>query len=79
MERTIDIILDDLRNSIFGTLNNSGLPLSIIAMVMKDINNDVQLQAKVALDASKQSYINAMQQQNVVNEGVNENNIEKEE
>ena len=77
MERSIDIILDDLKNSIVGTLNNSGLPLSIIAMALNEINTGIQLQSKNALEVSKQNYYNAMQQEKSV-EGEVAETVEKE-
>lgn len=76
MERSIDMLLDDLRNSIIGTLNNSNLPLSILALVLKDINNDIQVQAKAALETSKQNYMTNMQQEQATSM---ENTEEKED
>lgn len=63
MERSVDILMDDLKNSLFGVMNNSGLPLSIIALILKDVNEGVQVQAKNALEKSRQQYYQSLQTQ----------------
>ncbi|MPM61943.1 hypothetical protein SDC9_108807 [bioreactor metagenome] len=43
-QKPFDLMVEDLKANIYNTLNASGLPMSVIQLVMNDINKEVKEQ-----------------------------------
>ena len=44
MEKHFDLKVEDCREQLFNVLNNSGLPMSVISMVVNDLQSTVNSQ-----------------------------------
>ena len=56
MEKPISIILEELKQDIANSINNSQLPLAIIEPVMKDLYNEIVTLAQKQLIKDKENY-----------------------
>lgn len=62
MEKHFDLIVKHTKQSIIDTLNESKLPLSVIGLVVKDINNDIQKQCEIHVDNLELEYQRNLQE-----------------
>ena len=54
-KKSINLIIGDLRNDLIEVCNQSGLPIAIVELVVKDIYLEVQQTAKNAIEQERQS------------------------
>lgn len=64
MEKPINVIIDDVKNDIYKVLMRDNLPITIYAMLLEQINNDVQRQCKIVLENERKQYENALKENN---------------
>lgn len=43
MQQDINLVIEDFKDSIISMINNAGLPISVVAYILNDINKDVQI------------------------------------
>lgn len=55
MERDINLVIEDVKAQIIDTINHSGLPISVVYYIMKDVMYD--------LDANYTNYIEQARKQ----------------
>ena len=53
MEKNINLIIEDIKSQIINTINNSGLPISIIYYLMSDIYKKLELEYKSYIEQAK--------------------------
>lgn len=53
-QKPLDLVIDETREQIVQLLNESGLSIGIIAMLMRELSSDISNQARVQLQAFKQ-------------------------
>jgi hypothetical protein len=63
MEKPFDLKVEDAKESIISAINHSGLPLSIINMILKDISLIVTNQLKVEVDKQRKEYNDSLQKE----------------
>ncbi len=56
MDKPISIAFRETRGALLDTINNSGLPLDMIGMLLAQIENAVQMQAEQAYLKDKENY-----------------------
>lgn len=56
MEKPVDLIVEDTKELIYSTLNNSGLPLSVINMIVKEVYSSVELQYSNHINRLRSEY-----------------------
>ena len=59
IQKPISMIKNELTEQIVNSINQSGLPLCIIQLVIKDLYNDI---SKLAIEQEKQEILNYNQQ-----------------
>ena len=63
MEKDINLIVEEFRQNLVATVNNSGLPASVIYYVLTDVYNEINTQYKAYLRDAQQKLM-AEQTQN---------------
>lgn len=58
IQKPIELMMDDTKTGIYQLLNNSGLSVVIINMILKEIYEDVNNQATKSLKAIRADYSN---------------------
>ena len=53
MEKNINLIIEDIKSQIINTINNSGLPISIIYYLMSDIYKKLEVEYKSYIEQAK--------------------------
>ena len=53
MEKNINLIIEDIKSQIINTINNSGLPISIIYYLMSDIYTKLDVEYKSYIEQAK--------------------------
>lgn len=53
-QKPVDVMIDETRNKVVRTLNDSGLSIGIMAMMLRELSADVTQQAQAQLQALKQ-------------------------
>lgn len=53
MEKNINLIIEDIKSQIINTINNSGLPISIIYYLMSDIYKKLDVEYKSYIEQAK--------------------------
>ena len=53
MEKNINLIIEDIKFQIINTINNSGLPISIIYYLMSDIYKKLEVEYKSYIEQAK--------------------------
>lgn len=54
MEKDINLIVEEFRQNLVATVNNSGLPASMIYYVLTDVYNEINTQYKAYLREAQQ-------------------------
>ena len=54
MEKDINLIVEEFRQNLVATVNNSGLPASVIYYVLTDVYNEINTQYKAYLREAQQ-------------------------
>ena len=54
MDKDINLVVEEFRQNLVATVNNSGLPVSIIYYVLTDVYNEINSQYKVYLRDAQQ-------------------------
>lgn len=49
----VNLIIDDFKKSMVATINNSGLPISIVYYICKDIMNDITMNYDAYLEKAR--------------------------
>lgn len=68
MEKTISMIINDTKTSLISTINNSGLPISIMELIVKDIYQEIKTYADNQLKYDEEQYKNALNEKEVNND-----------
>lgn len=53
MEKNINLIIEDIKSQIINTINNSGLPISIIYYLMSDVYKKLDVEYKSYIEQAK--------------------------
>ena len=53
MEKNINLIIEDIKSQIINTINNSGLPISIIYYLMSDVYRKLDVEYKSYIEQAK--------------------------
>ena len=53
MYKNINLIIEDIKSQIINTINNSGLPISIIYYLMSDIYKKLEVEYKSYIEQAK--------------------------
>ena len=56
MQKPIDLVVEDTKDSVYKVLNNSGLPISAISMIVREINTNVETQYSNQLNRLRSEY-----------------------
>lgn len=70
MDKPVDLLIKELRENIYNTVNNSGLPLCISFLVVKDIFNDLEETSIKTSNKKIEEYYKSIQpvdQNNIMN------------
>ncbi len=62
-QKPINLLIDDTKDEIIGVLNSSGLPISILAMIMKEVNNLVTTQYQNTIASERTSYLEELRKE----------------
>ena len=54
MDKDINLVVEEFRQSLVATVNNSGLPASVIYYVLTDVYNEINSQYKAYLRDTQQ-------------------------
>lgn len=60
MERDINLVIEEVKTQVINTINQSGLPISVVYYIMKDVMNGLDTTYS---DYIKQAYNQEMEQQ----------------
>jgi DNA-binding transcriptional MerR regulator len=63
VEKSFNLKVVDVKKEIIGILNNSGLPISIIGMIMKEVNSELQIDVNNYLANERQQYEDAVKKE----------------
>ncbi len=55
-QKSFDLLVSDCKKDIIGVLNNSGLPISVLAMIVKEVNDMVVIQNNNTIKAAQEAY-----------------------
>lgn len=53
MEKNINLIIEDTKSQIINTINNSGLPISVIYYLMSDVYKRLDVEYKSYIEQAK--------------------------
>ena len=70
-QKPINLLIDDTKDEIINVLNSSGLPISILAMIMKDVNNLVTTQHQNTIVSERTSYLEELRKEKEEEENQN--------
>lgn len=56
VQKSFDLIVSDCKKDIIGVINSSGLPISVIAMIVKEVNDVVVAQNNNTIKAAREAY-----------------------
>lgn len=56
MQKPIDLIIEDTKELVYSTINNSGLPLSIINMIVKEVYSNIESQYPSHINRLRDEY-----------------------
>lgn len=59
-QKPISLIISDFKKNIIDTINNSGLPLSIVEFIMKDLYSEIHIAAEQQSMKEKEAWENAV-------------------
>lgn len=55
-QKSFDLIVSDCKKDIIDVINSSGLPISVIAMIVKEVNDVVVAQNNNTIKAAREAY-----------------------
>lgn len=56
MDKPFDLMVEDTRHMIIKVLNESGLPITVMSMVLKELCSDIQTQEAVSIQKQRIKY-----------------------
>lgn len=72
-QKPLSVAIRETRESMLGVLNNSGLPLDIISLILSEISNAVNVQAEQAYQKDLKEYTTEHEYTVLTQEGENGN------
>ena len=63
MDKDINLVIEDFKGSLMNTINNSGLPISVVYYIMTDLYKEVDTQYYNYINQARQQLAAAAQQQ----------------
>lgn len=75
MQKPVDLIIEDVKMEVYGAMNNSGLPITILEMIIKEVKDNVTNQKVEYVTNLRKQYEEALNaevinQQNNINENI---------
>lgn len=68
MQKPIDLLINDFRENIYNFINNSGLPLCVSNLIIRDIYKDLEKVTKENLQKATEQYYSDLQKESMMNE-----------
>ena len=62
-QKSFDLRVRDCKEEVISSLNNSGLPISVLAMIVRELNETVATQYINTIQKAEAEYLEALQQE----------------